>query len=295
MIRILFSILLLVLTIGVKAEIVIGSYNIRNFDYDQRARIHTNKHQLANLLNDLKFDLLGINEINDAKEFSHLVSTKLDHYQVVLSQCGGAHGQKVGFIYKTSKLELLSFTEDLSVSNPGGRELCHNGSRPMGVAKFYHKDDQQTFFALVVHLKSGGRADSIEKRRKQYQLISTKVNQLKRNAPGLGVIIVGDFNTTGYIDQNEDYDNFQQLIKKSSLINLSQNIQCSSYWWGGIDDGKEYPSQLDHILISNNLRASSARVHGHCAVAHCQVSRPSELGVSFAEVSDHCPQTATLK
>ncbi len=51
------AIFALLFTLSAQA-LTIGAYNIRNFDYDERSRIKTNKQELSLLLSSLKFDVL---------------------------------------------------------------------------------------------------------------------------------------------------------------------------------------------------------------------------------------------
>ena len=59
-----------------------------------------------------------------------------------------------------------------------------------------------------------------------------------------------------------------------------------------MDDKTQYPSQLDHILISKNLIGgvpAKIKSFGHCQKLNCQATPESSMGVDFDEVSDHCP------
>jgi endonuclease/exonuclease/phosphatase family metal-dependent hydrolase len=272
-----------------------GTWNIRNFDYDERYRIRTDKPTLETVLADLKFDLLGVNEIRETAEFARLIQAKFPFYQVKLSNCGGAHGQRLGFVYNSQKLKLLSFNEEFSFSNPGGQPACDGGSRPAAVGLFEDVKSKEKFYAIQVHFKSGSAPDSLGKREKQYDLLKKLVLELQ--AKGVqNIIASGDFNTTGYNQRAQvDYTKFNSIMKASGLANVSENIQCSAYWWGGTDDGIESPSQLDHILFSETLKAKGfkpAQVLGHCQKVKCAVAAEKDLGEIYTGVSDHCPQLA---
>src|SRR5690606_36331051 len=98
--------------------LTIGAYNIRNFDYVQRYRISTNKSALTSILQEVSADVLSVEEINNTLEFERYVEKNLPGYDVELTRCGGAHGQRLGFIFNTKVVDLLAFNEDLSISNP---------------------------------------------------------------------------------------------------------------------------------------------------------------------------------
>lgn len=280
------------------ARLTVGTYNIRNFDYDERARISTDKPALESLLKSLNFDLLGVNEINNVPEFTRFIARRMPGYAVALSDCGGAHGQKLGFVYRTSKLRLVRFDEEMVFSGEGSTGGCNTGSRPAAVAQFEEVDTREKFHAIQVHFKSGGAADSIAKRANQYALLQ----QLFKELGDLGnrnIVAMGDFNTTGYLDRDADYRNFTGMLRAANLTDLSANIGCSAYWWGGSDDGIETPSLLDHVIATpgmlKNQTSARATVGGHCRAVSCRAATPAQLGVSYTGVSDHCPQTATIR
>lgn len=290
--KIILCFCLTVLSLTANAKLSIATYNIRNFDYDQRSRVHTDKEALVTILTNLKADLIGISEINDTKEFTNFVATQLPDYQVKLSQCGGAHGQKLGYLYRTSKLKLLSYKEDMRTVGMNG---CDVGSRPIAIMEFEEVESKTKFHALHTHLKSGGQGAAMTRRFEQYEVISEIVKELK-SAGQKNFVMTGDFNTTGYLDRNLDYKKFNQMLAGTGLIALTKNTSCSAYWWGGKEDGIEYPSLLDHILISDSflkIKDAKALTLSHCQKLACRPARLQDLGRSYEAVSDHCPLVVT--
>lgn len=288
----------LMLSLSAWAGLKVGTYNIRNFDYDVREDIQTNKPELAQILLSLKFDLLGVNEINNGEELASFIKSKMPSYQVVLSNCGGRGGQSLGFIYNSKKIRLIEFTEELGITNPEGQPTCNGSSRPMGVGKFENLETKEVFYSYQVHLKAGDNADAQEKRALQYEFIK---NYLK-SAEAAGkenYVVMGDFNTTGYLSRDQDYKKFTAMLNANKLTNLTAQLGCSAYWWGATDDNTEIPSQLDHIVMSAgylSLKGSTpkAQLHGHCKKVTCRPASSDSLGVSYQEVSDHCPMTAEI-
>jgi endonuclease/exonuclease/phosphatase family metal-dependent hydrolase len=286
---------LLFLSLSAFGGMTVGTFNIRNFDYDERSQIHTNKPMLKDLIGSLKADLLGVNEINQITEFEKFMSQHFPQYDVQLSTCGGAHGQRLGFVFNKTKLKLLSFNEDLSVSIPGEAGGCNTGSRPLAIAAFESIQTKTKFYAIQVHLKSGGQADSMATRAKQYKIIANVINQLRAGAIK-EFVVMGDFNTTGYLLRDSDYNEFTAMNKNAKLNDLSEKVGCTAYWWGGSEDGIETPSLLDHVLVSPALAGTSGtKVHSHCQKVSCNFASPTQLGQTYEQVSDHCPQTATLR
>jgi endonuclease/exonuclease/phosphatase family metal-dependent hydrolase len=112
------------------------------------------------------------------------------------------------------------------------------------------------------------------------------------------IIIMGDFNSTNYILKNKNHKKFVQKIASMNLIDSTKDLSCSSYWWGGKNDSTQYPSTLDHIIISNGLseqQTMTPKAYGHCAQLKCKSTKESAMGTSFDEVSDHCPILTEIK
>jgi endonuclease/exonuclease/phosphatase family metal-dependent hydrolase len=277
--------------------LTIGAYNIRNFDYDERERIHTNKQELSSLLQSLNFDVLSVEEVNNTAEFERMVASKLPGYAVELSRCGGAHGQHLGFIYKTSTIELLSFTEDLSVSLPGQQGACDSGSRPLAIALFKIKATGQKYYGMTAHLKSGGDAGSMSKRDKQFRIIANIIKELRQKTGVQDFSLSGDMNTTGYLQRQSDFKGFTRMVSDLGAVDLAAGAACSAYYWGGTYDGTQTPSLLDHVVVTPGLlkKQTTATPQAHCKKVSCREVPIAELGISYKEVSDHCPMTATIQ
>ncbi len=292
------SLLVLFTSLSATAAITIGTYNIRNFDYDERYRIHTNKVELASQLKSMNADVLSVEEINNTQAFESFVATKLSGYDTELSRCGGEHGQHVGFIYKKSSIELLAFNEDLRISAPGSQGSCNSGSRPMAIGLFKIRSTGQKFYGMTVHLKSGSQSSSIQKRKKQYEIIQSTINELYSKTGIKDFYVAGDFNTTEYINRGSDYSNLNKIVRNLGMVDFASNLKCTAYWWGGSDDGIETPSILDHLIVTPGLlKTSSPRavLGGHCQKVSCREVPVGQLGVSYESVSDHCPVTARIQ
>ncbi len=281
----------------------LASYNIRNFDYDTRSHTPTNKKHLVHTINEIQADLMAVQEINEREIFIEMIESNYKReYSTVLSKCGGAHDQRLGFIFKTKKVKLISFHEDYRTVTPGkGRVItsnnCRYGSRPLAIAKFKKLDSGEIFYAIAVHLKSGGQPKSITTRFKQLKVLNKVTSELKQSGVS-NIVIMGDFNSTEYSLKNENYRRFKREVSKMDLIDTTGDLACSSYWWGGVDDYQQYPSTLDHILVSSdflNKRQFQSQNMAHCKQLKCQPTLELDMGVSFDEVSDHCPVMAEIK
>ena len=292
-----FSVLFLASTVSAQA-LTIGGYNIRNFDYDERYKIRTNKVELASTILALNVDVLSVEEINNTQEFEKFVDTKLPGFGTELSRCGGEHGQHLGFVYNKNTVELLAFNEDLSIAEPGTPGSCDSGSRPLAIALFQIKATKQKFYGFTVHLKSGSQAASIKKRNQQYEIIKKTMLELKSKTGVADFYVAGDFNTTEYLSRGSDYAALNSAVKSMGMTDLASNLKCSAYYWGGTDDGIETPSLLDHVLVTPGLvkvKSPAAKASTHCEKVSCREVPVKELGVSYESVSDHCPLTAIIQ
>jgi len=127
----------------------------------------------------------------------------------------------------------------------------------------------------------------------QYELLGKLASQYKSE----NLIMMGDFNTTGYNLKDEDYDHFEKFLTASSFHSTSENLGCTSYWKGILDTGRHQSSILDHITVGSDMRGEITNVllGSHCAKLSCKDATPEELGISYKEVSDHCPVQVTFK
>lgn len=272
----------------------VATYNIRNFDYDERAGIATNKTFLLKTIKEINADLISVQEIREKDEFTSFIQTNFKNYDVKLSDCGGFNDQHLGFIYDSTKLKLLTYKEDLRTVSVNQRSSHCMGSRPLFIAKFKNLNTGKIFTAISVHLKSGGTPSSIVKRFKQISILEEIVVS-KRKSGMESFIIMGDFNSTEYGLKGEYHHRFKRHVKNMGLVDTSKKLKCTSYWGGGVDDGKNYPSHLDHILVSEDMFSEPSKVKSHCQRLSCSEEFEFNMGISFSEVSDHCPQVAPVK
>jgi endonuclease/exonuclease/phosphatase family metal-dependent hydrolase len=296
--KVLVSALILAASFGVQA-LTIGAYNIRNFDYDQRYRISTNKSELSLMLRNMNVDVLSIEEISNTKNWESFVKTKLPGYDTEVSRCGGEHGQHLGFLFNTKTVELLSFNEDLAISIPGTPGSCDSGSRPLAIGLFRIKATGQRFYGMTAHLKSGSNPASIKVRAGQFEVLKKIVNELKNKTGIRDFYFAGDLNTTEYNNRGADYTLLTKVVKDLGMIDITENLKCTAYWWGGTDDGIESPTMLDHVVVTPGLIKTKskplAQALGHCQKVSCRQVPIKELGISYESVSDHCPVTAVIQ
>ena len=292
-IRLSIILFFVLFTIQVNA-LTLATYNIRNFDYDHFEDVATNKEELSKVINGLKADLISVQEVINLDAFKTFVEQYLPLYDYILTKCGGAGHQRLGFVYKRSKFQIKKFDEQ----KVGGKDGCHKGLRPAAIGTFKITGSTKTITAITLHLKAGGQQRNANIRLEQYKLISTLIRNLK--SKGLSNIIAfGDFNTTDYIFRNQNYDRFINFVDDNSMRDFSSNLTCTSYWWGGIEDDIQYPSLLDHILVTKEFlrefKYFKVNAKAHCQKVLCSEASAEELGMTFKEVSDHCPVVVKLR
>lgn len=279
------------------ASFDITSYNIRNFDKKGKG---TDKAELHRILKNLDSDLVAVQEIYNEKSFKKFTQRYLPQYKLLLSTCGGGGQQKLGFLYKDEKIELLKHIEDGKIADPDDIVTGYGcGSlRPAMLGFFKSRKSNKKFVAISVHLKAGSGTKNYAKRARQYRYITKMIRSL-RTAKHKDIVVMGDFNTTGFDAKDQDYKKFSYMLGQTGTETASKNIACSSYWGGAIyTDDIEEPSTLDHIVYTKNFmgKALKSSIAGsHCRIANCQEVYNSVLGRSYEAVSDHCPITASFE
>jgi endonuclease/exonuclease/phosphatase family metal-dependent hydrolase len=280
------------------ASLKITSYNIRTFGKDGET---TNTRELKKIIKDLRSDIIGVQEIVNSRSFHSFIRSNFKNYNVVLSKCGGGGKQKLGFVYDKTKLKLIKHIEDDSISDPQVDKVrggdCDASLRPLMLGFFQEIKTKRKLLVIGVHLKAGGSERSFAKRAVQYKMLKDIYKSYE--AKYKNIIVLGDFNTTGYDDRNIDYDRYMSMVSGMRASDITRKISCTAYWGGEIwDDEIEEPSILDHILISRNLqrgKVTGVRVDAHCKRVNCAEAEVSELGTSYESVSDHCPISATIQ
>jgi endonuclease/exonuclease/phosphatase family metal-dependent hydrolase len=267
----------------------LSTFNIRNFDHDRDAG-PTNIAELRRLIQETKSDVMTFQEVVNIPAFQNVVASNLPDYQIVRSDCGGFGKQNLAVVFNKAHFELVSKEEDLSFT---GKDGTCGSLRPVMIVTLKQKATQQEYIFAVVHLKAGGDARSMQTRWGQYNRLKSLVAKYQKKK----IILLGDFNTTGYNQGNEDFTKFEEFLSSARLRTSAEEVSCTNYWHGGDQDPSYISSVLDHILMQDSVHAGlrSVRVASHCQKNACRPAMPGDLGVSFASVSDHCPVQVTFK
>jgi endonuclease/exonuclease/phosphatase family metal-dependent hydrolase len=285
-----FALILLFLSIHGWAKWSVSTYNIRNFDNDPGAG-RTNLPELGRIIKDVQSDVMAFVEVVNKSAFETLIQTNLPGYAYQISNCGGFGKQHLAIVYNKKSFDYVRHTEDLTFSGPDANKC--GSLRPVFLVTLKNKASGKNMTFGAIHLKAGGNIQAMERRWQQY----IKLQSLSSSLENENLILLGDFNTTGYSPKDQDYEKFETLLSQSNLRTTSETIQCSSYWAGLNGGSKHLPSTLDHIVLRDSqfAQVESVRVGSHCAQLDCREATPADLGLSYQSVSDHCPIQVTFK
>lgn len=285
-----FSVLvMLLISLPGWAKWSVSTYNIRNFDKDPDAGA-VNLVELGKIIKDVKSDVMAFEEVVNTVAFDNLIKKNLPGYVYEISKCGGFGKQNLAVVYNPKVFELVGRTEDMSFS---GKPQGCGSLRPVLLVTLKHLATSKSYTFGAVHLKAGGNDAAFKQRWEQY----LKLEKLSKTYAKSDLILLGDFNTTGYNIKDEDFERFESFISASGLRTMSEQIGCSNYWTGTLG-GEEFQSSiLDHIVLQDKNVSSveSVRVGAHCARTECRPATPADLGLSFESVSDHCPVQVSFK
>lgn len=270
----------------------ISTYNIRNF-----AQIEgedsvfkpldgpTNLKAMVKVIHTAKSEIMAFQEVINGPLFERVMAEQLPKHRVLMSECGGTADQKIAIAYDESVFSLESYEEEWRISLS---TRCNFGLRPALIAWLKHKKTKKRIAVIAVHLKAGSGDRNRATRKEQHQVLKTVIGEISSKNLN-DIIILGDFNTTSYIEQTPGAAQFEDFLSQARLKNTSASVGCSSYWQGDRGDGKMWPSHLDHILHRGKSRLIKATAMAHCSQNSCSPVSEEQLGESFTGVSDHCP------
>lgn len=267
----------------------VTTYNIRNFDKDMSAG-RTNMPELVKILKDVQSDVMAFEEIVNKKAFDELIKKNLPGYKYEISGCGGGGKQNLAIAYNPKAFDFVSKKEDLTFS--GTASAC-GSLRPVFLVTLKNKQAKKDFTFGAVHLKAGGNQNAFQQRWQQYEMLVNLAKAYDKQ----NLILLGDFNSTGYNIKDQDFVKFEEFINDANMRTMTESLGCTNYW-AGTQGGAEFQSSiLDHIVVPEAMvsEVSGVKVGAHCAKMECRPARPSDLGVSFEAVSDHCPVQVSFK
>lgn len=266
----------------------VGTFNIREFGHAPG----TDLERLRELLREPGAAVLAVQEIQHELRFRELVQSLPGRWRYALAQCGGRGVMFVGFLWDESRVRELEREEYPELLPGGGR--CTGGDRAGLRVRFAPVGGGESFELLTVHLRAGGGADRLAERKAQWQRALALVAQ-RREAGAGRVLLLGDVNSTGWLDDAGRERTFiQDRVREAQLEVGTGSLACSTYW-DGAHRGRWEPNVLDHVVGTlGAVREGSAQAHGYCAQLACRTTEGSVPSEDYTRVSDHCPVTVEL-
>ena len=253
--RFYLTVLLSVVTVmSMSAQLLVGSYNIRNKNNGDSLRgdVWTKRCQvICDQLNFMAPDILGTQEalygqLGDMQD-------RLDGYEYIgVGRDDGMKGGEYSAVfYKTSKLRLLDDGNFWLNETPDRPALGWDAAciRICTWGKFARQtaSNDEAFFFFNLHMDHVG----VTARREAAKLIVSKIRELAKGAP---VIVTGDFN----VDQKDEiYRIFTEsgLLKDSYLaarLRFAENGTFNSF-----DTDLYTDSRIDHIFVTPTIDVES--------------------------------------
>lgn len=264
-----------------------ATYNLRHFGKEQK-----DEKELARILSGLDADILAVQEVRKPEHLEKLAAEMgglRRAYRAVSSECAGRQQMHVSFVYDTRRVTLKKTREFRELLPEEGG--CSEGDRP-GLLGVFEVGGEE-LHALVVHLKSGGGDDELQRRRQQIERLRGLLGVLKADG-ARKIVLLGDMNTTGYLDNDRgERDLVDGVAREAGLSVATAGLRCTEYYRK--NKRNLVPSLLDHVLVSSSaLVPSSVEVHAHCKELQCSPQTIDKMPPSYTEVSDHCPVSFRL-
>jgi endonuclease/exonuclease/phosphatase family metal-dependent hydrolase len=272
-------------------RVTVGTFNIRLFP-DRDTVVRT----VATRLGQLQADAVMVQEIRDAAAFdAALALASADtgrRYAVQLGPMCASSELMLGVVYDEDRLTPFEHRTQVQL-DPQERCSCRDGHPPAALSVLDHVEGGR-LTAMSVHLQFGARRWQYRSRRDQWDHLMASIVRVEQEFGGT-LAVAGDFNSTGYADDDRGERTFiQRTVADAGLSLATRDIGCTAYWQPNRRTRDYLPSMLDHILL-RDPPAAPAEVLGMCAAPgggrkiECEAGNPD-----FHEVSDHCPVRVEL-
>lgn len=246
-------------------ELNVVTWNIENFPMRT-----TTSEKTIQLIEALDADIIAVQEITDQTEFLALAES-MDDWEAIFADV--RYSQDLGFLYKDRAFTSMGspiqlFDDDASAFPRQAVRL--DATHISGL--------EVTFITL--HLKCCGGDNSSEQNRRAAASLQLET-YIETNLADKAVIVLGDFNDDIVADPVTPFQNFLDNAD-FTFADLAIAEGSDTNW-----SFPDWPSHLDHILISNEL---FDKVRG------VETIMPESCITSYATVvSDHRPVLASFK
>ena len=208
-----------------KNQLLIGSWNIANFDVQKRT------NSCYNLIAEIikPFDLIAIQEVNANMTGLNKIMNILKRTHVCLFSDTGGNKERMTYIYKPKRLELLNHIGELTIPPSQRKSLKFNGKsvkfrgydRPSYLASW--KFNSTTFTTYNSHIYYGKKSEKTRQFQQRvlevYSLTSWIEKLLKKDKNELfshNILLLGDFN----VPRMEKTDAVYKRLKRKHLAPL---------------------------------------------------------------------------
>lgn len=247
--------LLLLLSVGVTAQIEVMTYNIRNSNArDGENQWDKRKHRLSALIRKVNPDVLGTQEVL-SDQLHDLQAEFKDYIAFGVGRDNGKHaGEHCAIFIRKDKFDLLNGGNFWLSERPERVGSISWDAAITRICTWVKLKDILTgteFIVLNTHLDHKGEVA----RRKSAQLIRNRADNLAGQLP---VIVTGDFNftptDTAYAYMLTDRDHTALL--KDTYNSHSPDFTCCGFKVSNTDC-----SRIDYIFCSAGLITSDYTVH----------------------------------
>lgn len=263
----------------------LGTFNIRLFP--DRG---TDQAAVAERLVELDADVFMVQEIRDHEAFDAVLAE-------VGQRLGREYAASLGPMCRTSDLQ-LGVVHDRrhyheverriqAQLDPQARCSCRDGHPPALLSVLEDRDGIQ-WAMMSVHLQYGGRRWMHRARRDQWEHLVASIERVRAEF-GPRIAVAGDFNSTGYVDDDcKERTMIERMVEAAGMVLATAGLQCTAYWRPNRRTGDYAPSMLDHILLSEPPQ-QPVEALGMCAQLGGQRWPGDQPNPDFHCVSDHCP------
>jgi endonuclease/exonuclease/phosphatase family metal-dependent hydrolase len=249
---------------GTDQTLEVITWNLENFAKNGDVTVN----RVEQILDSLDVDIIALQEIENVAKFNQL-DQQLADWQGYLSS-GAAYDINTAYLYR----------KDL---DPDIYQILTNEwyALPRSPLVMEVQIDGQEIIIINNHFKAGGDADDIARRREGSELLH---EYICNNYDSENVIVLGDLN-----DQLTDNNQMNVFLP---FLNDADNFLFADYSLevAGVENYSypNWPSHLDHILISNELFDEFDHVSSDIQTLHVD-----EFFINFdqyeEDVSDHLP------
>ena len=264
--------------------VTVGTFNIRLFP-DRETVPQTVAERFA----ELGADVVMVQEIRDSSAFDAVLAeaskaTGRDYDAVLGPMCRGTE-LCVGVVYDRTRFSLAEHREQVRL-DPQGRCSCRDGHPPALLAVL---DDGDARLAVMsVHLQFGARRWQYRARREQWEELVASMQRIEAELQ-LPLVVGGDFNSTGWSDDDRGERRFiQTMAKQAGAALATVDVGCTAYWQPNRRTRQYVPSMLDHVLVRGGT-VLGAQALGMCARLDGQSCTEEVGNPDYEQVSDHCP------